>query len=306
MSLHHPAKRRRLDDALNKPFRSPLKIVPQTKAVDTSFIESPSTIPVSDDQRINNKAHCISPPTGSSTTASPTPTTAPSQGGQTSSYLTISLPPGKTPTLHLHSLQSKHTAYLNRLGKARNHLETSTQALKILDSPQRDANLVHLIEKWRVASRAAAEEVFAGARDKVNRMGGVKGLRERERGKKEESWGWDGGGLGGNDSGGHDGERSRDKDEDDGSGEDNNGDDEGNEEGPGDREERLEREGKRRVCLEEEESEYDRETRRKADEEEVKDEVDEDAGYTMDMMLKTMHVDLNIIGFDKKLQRWID
>ena len=39
-------------------------------------------------------------------------------------------------------------------------------------------------------SRAAAEEVFAGVRDKVNRMGGVGAWRERERGKREwRGWG---------------------------------------------------------------------------------------------------------------------
>ena len=47
--------------------------------------------------------------------------------------------------------------------------------------------------KWKAASRAAAEEVFAGARDRVNRMGGLRGLREREQTRNEglTGWGWD-------------------------------------------------------------------------------------------------------------------
>ena len=29
-------------------------------------------------------------------------------------------------------------------------------------------------------------------------------------------------------------------------------------------------------------------------------------GYTMDMMLKTMNIDLAVIGFDKDLQKWVE
>lgn len=36
------------------------------------------------------------------------------------------------------------------------------------------------------------------------------------------------------------------------------------------------------------------------------DEVDEDAGFTMDMMLKSLNIGLDFIGFDKEMQRWID
>ena len=38
-----------------------------------------------------------------------------------------------------------------------------------------------LVEKWRDTSRAAAEEVFAGTRDRINRMGGVGAWNERQR-----------------------------------------------------------------------------------------------------------------------------
>ncbi|MCJ1353048.1 MAG: ERAD-associated protein [Icmadophila ericetorum] len=36
------------------------------------------------------------------------------------------------------------------------------------------------------------------------------------------------------------------------------------------------------------------------------DEVDEDAGFTMDMMLKNLNIELGLIGFDREGQRWID
>ena len=35
-----------------------------------------------------------------------------------------------------------------------------------------DDELINLIDIWRVASRAAAEELFGSTRDRVNRMGG--------------------------------------------------------------------------------------------------------------------------------------
>ena len=38
-----------------------------------------------------------------------------------------------------------------------------------------------MAEKWRGAARLAAEEIFASARDRVNRMGGVGAWREQER-----------------------------------------------------------------------------------------------------------------------------
>lgn len=48
-----------------------------------------------------------------------------------------------------------------------------------------DENLLRLIDTWRMASRAAAEELFAGTRDRVNRMGGVGAWRDREKEQKE-------------------------------------------------------------------------------------------------------------------------
>lgn len=38
-----------------------------------------------------------------------------------------------------------------------------------------------MVGKWRDASRAAAEELFVGAREKVDRMGGVGAWNERVR-----------------------------------------------------------------------------------------------------------------------------
>ena len=54
------------------------------------------------------------------------------------------------------------------------------QALSILRT-NKAAELEELAEKWRGAARLAAEEVFASAKDRVNRMGGVGAWREQER-----------------------------------------------------------------------------------------------------------------------------
>ena len=62
--------------------------------------------------------------------------------------------------------------------------------MAIVSSTQ-EAELAGLIAKWRQASRAAAEEVFEAARDRVDRMGGVGAMREREREMVERRRGWD-------------------------------------------------------------------------------------------------------------------
>lgn len=54
----------------------------------------------------------------------------------------------------------------------------------------RDTELESLIAKWKLASREAAEEVFQGAQERVNRMGGVDAWREQSR-KDAKSWGDD-------------------------------------------------------------------------------------------------------------------
>lgn len=106
-----------------------------------------------------------------------------------------------------------------------------------------------------MASRAAAEEVYEKARDKVNRMGGVGAMRERERERSRGGmgWGWDEGKRGG-------GEGEREEREGGGDGE-GDGEEEG-EEG--------------------------------------------EAGYTMDLMLRSLNIELGVIGFDAGGQRWVD
>lgn len=124
--------------------------------------------------------------------------------------------------------------------------------------------------------------MFERARDKVNRMGGVGAIREkeRERSRGGMGFGWDDGAA------------------------------------KVEREDGEEGEGEAREGEEEGESGYDR--RRDAEDEidareegvgKRADEAwgdDDEAGYTMDMMLRSLNVELEVIGFDSGLQKWVD
>jgi Swi5-dependent recombination DNA repair protein 1 len=72
----------------------------------------------------------------------------------------------------------------------RNEIQILTQA-EALTTSTKDDDLQFLIDRWRTASRAAAEELFGSTRDRVNRMGGVGAWKEREREAKERTMKWD-------------------------------------------------------------------------------------------------------------------
>ena len=251
-----PSKRRRLGNAshtLSQPFRSPFKTPLKDKTNTETHVSTTTSSPPKDDAQ--PKAP-LSPPS----TPQSKPTITP-----------LPLPQARnSPSSELLNLQKQHTRLLNQLSAARSHLETSNQALKI-ESSNRDLELEALIFKWRTASRAAAEGVFGGARDKVNKMGGVGAMRDRERQSKEKAWGWDD-------------EPKRDEQADD-------EDERGQEDSDGFR-------------IGEKEGEEQDEREEGAEKVDAYGEDDE--GYTMDMMLKTLNIDLDIIGYDKGLQKWID
>ncbi|KAF3002645.1 Glucosaminyl phosphatidylinositol (GlcN-PI) nositol acylation protein [Curvularia kusanoi] len=155
------------------------------------------------------------------------------------------------------------------LMQLRSEIQILTQA-QALASSSKDEDLQVLIDKWRAASRAAAEELFGTTRDRVNRMGGVGAWKEREKEAQERAMKWE---LE---------EREAERD-------------------------RLE-EAKENGELEDEA--YDRyhemEDERGQDEEQdnkVPKAADDDS-FTMDMMLKTLNIDLDLIGYNKEAQRW--
>ncbi|KAL2006547.1 hypothetical protein VTN00DRAFT_9215 [Thermoascus crustaceus] len=321
--LAHNPKRRRLDQAastLSKPFKSPLRTplkkhdekqgnplsdTPQNKddATDSSRPQpDEEKKPAVDDADPTLTSTPLKKPSSTSTSTTPVYKTPlpPTLRKRKSLVSPLSSSPSITTTSDpvLSSLQKQHTALQSRLSALRSELDTAQQALRI-ESSAKDEELEALIRKWRSVSQDAAEEVFAGARERVLRMGGVGAWRERMRRGRER---WDDaadGGVGvGEDCGGG-------SDVDD--------------------EEELERR-RAEVVDRVEFGEEEKGQKKKEDDDDggADDEVGtflipislhfdfEDANngvasksFTMDMMLKFLNIDLDLIGFDKVNQRWI-
>jgi Swi5-dependent recombination DNA repair protein 1 len=167
----------------------------------------------------------------------------------------------------------------------RNEITMLKQAQSLATSTK-DDDLVQLVDRWRTASRSAAEELFGSTRDRVNRMGGVGAWKEREKESKERQNKWDQ----------EEREAEREKME------------EAKESGEVDAEayDRFaEMDGER------EKPEEEKETFKGADDDvslQVHETGERTANYlqsfTMDMMLKTLNIDLKLIGYNKEAQRW--
>ncbi|EON69825.1 hypothetical protein W97_09088 [Coniosporium apollinis CBS 100218] len=299
MTTATPApKRRRLNDALHKPFKSPFRtpLKPTSNpAVVNGISAAPTPASLSSAENKPSEAtvaarlqHPASPG------GSPQPQTQPA----TSRRPPMRLPPtplsadSLTPsqTAHLTALTATTRTLDRRIHAVRQDVDTLTQALRI-ESSGRDNELETLIQKWKEASRAAAEEVFGRSKDRVNRMGGVGAWREREREGRERMRAWVEEGQAGK------GEGDEDEDDDEDEGEDGV-----DVEARAAREEaRVERKRRREEMVDE---------RTELEKEEQEDQVEEAGGadddaFTMDMMLKTMNIDLTVIGWDKEGQRWI-
>ncbi|KAL2820718.1 hypothetical protein BJX63DRAFT_380091 [Aspergillus granulosus] len=261
------AKRRRLNNAsaaLSKPFKSPLRR-------DTPAIIEGETTPLDKDQSIASKFSTKPIESLEKSPQNPlrTPTSCNTLNPQPRKTIYGQRPtPARKEILtdpEIHALQKEQRALQIRLATLRSELDTVQQALRI-ESSTRDEELEALIIKWRKVSQDAAEEVFTGAQERVSRMGGVKGWREKmnnidNRWEQEEMESW---------FGNVDGEAIHmDADE-----------------------------------VEARKAEMREEIEKKA-EEQTADEENGSEEFTMDMMLKTLNIDLKLIGYDKVDQRWI-
>ena len=182
-------------------------------------------------------------------------------------------------------LQKTHRALQSRLHALRSELDTASQAQKI-ETSGKDSELETLIVKWRGVTQDAADEVFEGAKERVVRMGGVAGWKKRQEEQKH---------------------KFRDPYEDDfGAGA-----------GVGAADER-EVEARKAELMDQYDvnvaADEQHEDGNSVDEEEVciihcpcsipvADLGEQE--FTMDMMLKTLNVDLNLIGFDRSNQKWV-
>ncbi|ESZ99035.1 hypothetical protein SBOR_0569 [Sclerotinia borealis F-4128] len=187
------AKRRRMEAAntLQKPFRSPFKT-----PFKSPLIKAPNT-------RASTAAAAVSTPLSSKTS---------------SSYPVVSIPSPSTATRTKRSFTSPvSAAVLNadpdiapllkeqrelekQLREVKEELDMAEQAKKIeKDSKNKDKDgsgeidgeLVELCEKWKGASRLAAEELFGKVRDRVNRMGGPRAWKEMQKRQQEFQNNWD-------------------------------------------------------------------------------------------------------------------
>lgn len=159
------AKRRRLNEAtktlqrpFKSPFRTPLKpnLGSDPPSSDPSTTESPSTSSIS--------SHDLVPKPRVNVVKTPI------------SRLSNPAAVKKTPS---------NTSLTREIMQMRNEIQMLSQA-HALASSSKDEDLGILTDRWRTASRAAAEELFATTRDRVNRMGGVGAWKERE--KEQQEW----------------------------------------------------------------------------------------------------------------------
>ncbi|KAF1985528.1 hypothetical protein K402DRAFT_394508 [Aulographum hederae CBS 113979] len=216
------------------------------------------------------------------------------------------------------ALSHHHRALTNLSTRLVSETDTLSQALALLNrslttSKTRDEELEELVEKWKAAAREAAEEVFGMSKDRVMKMGGIKALREREEINREMRREWEREGreemvevVKREERRRRKGERAKMRRAErrmaDGEtvGDDDRG--EGDEDEDEDEESEVEAEDEEAVGRDgaEEEVEGD------VDEEEKEAfQENEDNSFTMDMMLRTMNIDLDVIGYDKHRQIWI-
>ncbi|KZL69666.1 DNA repair protein Dds20/Mei5 [Colletotrichum tofieldiae] len=137
-----------------------------------------------------------------------------------------------------------------------------------------DEELIGLIEKWRAASRIAAEEVYEGSRERVEGMGGLKAWRSAQR-----------------EDGVRFAERMREEN--------------GEGRGRGHRDEGVEESSPGRV------GDGDGCEVREGDEDEDEDEArgrgtDFQQEFTMGTMLRSMDIGFDIIGYDEDTGWWRD
>ncbi len=254
----HPTKRRKLDQPQlfqNKPFRSPLRSVAQQQA--PASIAQPAKL--ADDATKPEFAPSLSATTTQKIPNDPVP----------SDYSNLASP---------EDLQRQLTTLSIRLTQLRQSLESAEQALEIEASGQ-DAEVEKLITKWRSIAQEAADELFVGAKERVDGMGGVVAWRHRVQ---EDSQSW------------------TDASEKENMAQQNTSDPE-----------ELKADEDGRIIDEQEESEADQDDEESVSQglllsSPVRTNVAFLQSFTMEMMLHSMHIDLQAIGFDKQLERWVE
>ncbi|KAM7222541.1 hypothetical protein V8F06_002035 [Rhypophila decipiens] len=204
--------------------------------------------------------------TGSSSRTNPK-TPAPPTNRTNTTAATSDIKSNKDNQDILTQLRTARKATQSRLAEAQKQLDLVRQAHRIQEKGSID-ELIVLIEKWKCASRTAAEDLFELIRKRVDGMGGSRAWKDTRRRQQQRGWG------SGFDK--DDGRKKKKSDDDYGE----YGDEEQEDVVSDDR---------------------DREEEGKDDEEE-----EEDTGFTMAMMLQSLNIDPQQLGWDPTEERWRD
>ncbi|KAH9823742.1 DNA repair protein Dds20 [Teratosphaeria destructans] len=267
MSSPVPAKRRRLNDATHTLSKPFVSPLRSAK---------PARQPLSEQSNLANQPYTPSTLAHNIKATQPDPS-APKQSTTTSTpvrkhAVPITSTKKRTDPAEF-ATQKALTALELQIKSLRNDLDALKQAANITSSAT-DAELDSLTTKWRLASQQAAEELFGTVKERVCRMGGVApGARAKRRSMIVRT-GW------------------------------------GREELP-EEEQQFRRSEKRRLRQEAMEAMDGPDNqwldvgvgdgKPKVWQEEGKD----DDSFTMDMMLRSLNIDLKVIGYEKGGQRWI-
>ncbi|RMJ25896.1 hypothetical protein PHISP_03230 [Aspergillus sp. HF37] len=195
-----PAKRRRHDAAsstLSKPFKSPLRQRPPQSPEQPSPPSTTTTNPNTKDEPKPNPQETFNQPDtpppqhpqnpAAAAAPTPPPSTTPKPRPNPKTKARANVQP--TDPTH-HALQTQHRTLQARLAALRSDLDTAAQAQRI-EASAKASELQTLVAKWRAVAQDAAEEVFVGASERVGRMGGMEGYKERVRESKAAAARWD-------------------------------------------------------------------------------------------------------------------
>ncbi|KAF2215679.1 hypothetical protein CERZMDRAFT_10113, partial [Cercospora zeae-maydis SCOH1-5] len=153
--------------------------------------------------------------------------------------------------------------------RVQNELDILKQA-ETLSNSTTDADLENLRDKWRLASQYAAEELFGTVKERVCRMGGVAAWREMEKKRHDRSHGL--------------GDFAEPEDEQE-------------------YRKKLKQRARREAMDAMDEPDNPRE-QMDAKKEVWQEPGKDDDTFTMDMMLRSLNIDLSVIGYDKQMQKW--
>lgn len=307
MSSPLSVKRRRIYNATNtlaKPFVSPLR---SAKAQQTPLKENntANALPYTPSTLAHTVNAAVSPPPTLKLPRAPGLSATKSTPFRKQHTFTTSAK--RTDPAEL-AAQKAVTALELQIKALRNEIDTLEQADHIINSTT-DAELEALTDKWRLASQQAAEELFGTVKERVCRMGGVAAWRESEQQKYERANGM--------------GDFAPEPEVDDDA--DCEFDSQG-EELP-EAEQEFRKRMKKRVRQEAMDAADVGDVREEAvgdGKAKVWQEVGNDddvsksqrvlrkermltvlQAFTMDMMLRSLNIELKVIGYDKLGQRWI-